>query len=128
MRAITVRQPYAQAIAMGLKGAENRTRALLMESQIVAIHASRRLHEAPEQAFACCSALEKADLPLGAIIALVRIGPPRAAIEGAEWETGPIVHPLTDARMLKRPIPCAGRVGVWTVPPDVEAAVWAALD
>lgn len=39
------------------------------------------------------------------------------------WAVGPIVWVLTDITALRQPIPCRGAQGLWTLPPEVLAAV-----
>jgi hypothetical protein len=42
------------------------------------------------------------------------------------WAFGPFVYLTTDHRFLRAPVPCAGKLGFWTLPPTVEEMVKAA--
>lgn len=85
------------------------------------------------------------DLPLGAIVAVanlyhvgkiarnregaVYIDPKDWAVTDAyelafgDYTPGRYGWVLTNVGRLREPIPCKGALGLWTVPPDVEAAI-----
>lgn len=131
MRAITIKQPFAEAIRLGLKPWENRPRALVRESQVVAIHAGLQAHELAADAYRLAPGMAPLnELPRGAIVALAILDPAvdAATVAGQDWVIGPLCHRVREVRPLAQPVPCRGQLGAWTVPPDVEAAVWAALD
>ena len=65
------------------------------------------------------------ELPRGALLGVVRVDavePPLERDDG--WAlAGKLRWRLSDARLLPRPIPCAGQVGLWKVPAEHEAAL-----
>ena len=58
----------------------------------------------------------------GAVVALVRF---QRIVEasGNRWFEGPIGWVLYDAVALASPVKCNGRLGLWYLPPKVEARV-----
>lgn len=151
MRALTVRQPYAWAIMHGGKTVENRTRAFAWRrgiGQRLAIHAGARLHMAADTDDVLQAAIAGHTLPgdhlpdaaqvRSAVLGTVLLTGVHEAATGCcqPWghpyrlEPGPgytralydVVHlTFEDPRPLAVPIPLGGRLGLWTVPPDVEA-------
>lgn len=122
MYALTVRQPWAWAIANG-KDVENRTWRTKHRG-LLAIHAAARLDY--ETAFAAVARLHSGDLPprwwrepgvlpTSAIVAvvdlhdIVRDSTSRWAMPG-QWH-----WLLRDVRPLAEPVPCVGARGVWEV-------------
>ncbi len=77
-------------------------------------------------------ALEFADLPLGAIVAVCRIAgvvpteqfrrPTRECLWG-DYGPGRYVWVLEAGRRLRNPVDCLGKLGLWEVPDDVVARV-----
>jgi hypothetical protein len=153
MRALTVRQPWAWAIAEGLKTVENRSRKP-PEGHIgtrIAIHAGK----APYRTTFATPAEDLTDkgwppsllLPMtacnagavyGAVIAvatlagwvnesgeasLIDFRGWPRSVIGSPWFTGPFGWVLTDVVKLSEPVPARGQLGLWTLPEDVEAAV-----
>ena len=147
--AITVMQPWAWAIAKGLKPYENRTwptpRFLL--GHYLAIHAGKRVDEDGVDAFRAIVRLPEVRprldavhtgeltlrmLPLGAIVAVARVtgyvGPDGPHCVDP-WFCGPYGWHLDDVQEIDPPVPCRGMQKVWVVPNDVAAVVrerWAA--
>lgn len=139
MRALTVQQPWAWAIVHGGKDVENRTQAWGYRGPL-AIHAGARLSDRSN--YALIKALGDAmrddrwqDLDYGAIIGVVDL----VDVHTADWCWGhcspwaessydehrgrtrrDIVHlVLENPRPLEVPIPCKGRLGLWTPPAEV---------
>jgi hypothetical protein len=140
LRCLTVLQPYASAIAAGVKGPENRTwpapPALI--GTWVGIHAGKRLYPAPDlrrddfthplpgdPAWPDCPPL--ADLPRGAIVGVARLvrsvrvttyRDNRRALGLASdlWAVGPWCHVFESPIALPEPIPCRGMQGYWSPP------------
>lgn len=132
MRAITVQQPWAWAIAAGVKTVENRRRTTPHRGPI-AIHAGLRWSEIGEHIVPQLSTVnlpmswrEPGGLPRGKIVAV-------ADLIDAHPETGRCCQPwgrirwshwvLENIRALDQPVQVAGQVGLWTLPDDAEQAV-----
>jgi hypothetical protein len=134
LRALTVRQPWASAIAYGSKRVENRTYAFPrgLAGLMIAIHAGKG-HD-PDAALPIgCSWPEVKAHPLGAVLAV-------ATVTGhcQPWECDGACSPwavrgqdhwhLGDVRPLTDPVPCKGALGLWRLPVDIEQAVRAQLE
>ena len=151
MRAITVRQPYAWAIAEGWKPVENRNQNIAGKHRgPVAIHAGLvwDLASTPDlQGFGNSAVMSDLLERLGidrdnaagayfhraAVVAVVDLVDVHCG-----WVEGPPCSPwaldyvgrigqyhlvLKDPIPLDEPVPCKGRLGMWTLPADVEARV-----
>lgn len=155
MKALSVRQPWAWAIACAGKTVENRSRVVAYRG-FLAIHASKVYDEAAEIPVpAALSLLMDAvtqemqgypppALALGAIVAVATLDgchwhsdclAPRKrgriwqALPCSDWaERGQFHWTLTDVRPLAEPVPCKGALGLWRVPDEAEAAVRAQLE
>lgn len=116
MKALSVRQPFANKIIFHGKDIENRTRRTNFRG-LAAIHASKKI--AP---YADLSDREKQKLTLGAIIGVVEVVD---CVEKhkSKWFNGPIGYVLKNPRPLKKPIPCKGMLGFWKVPPKIEKEI-----
>lgn len=137
MRALTIRQPWAGAVALGWKPVENRTQMIQHRGQLL-IHAAGNLASDFTDAAEAIRRITGQELPvlgvpnqspawaMGAIVAVVEL---RAAHRGCNascspWaQAGQVHHMLTHVGVLRRPIPAHGRLGVWTPDPDVLAQV-----
>lgn len=146
MKALTVQQPWAWAIVHGGKDVENRTRAWSYRGPL-AIHAggreSRRGVESPLVQRAMGDAMRADRMPIdlvfGAIIGVVDLvdvhlaqpsdmldRPGTQACCGSPWgevayqgERNLVHLELANPRPLEVPIPCKGRLGLWTPPAEV---------
>jgi hypothetical protein len=49
--------------------------------------------------------------------------PPTDPLRASPWFFGPYGWVLRDQRELATPVPCKGMLGLWTLPPEVEAEV-----
>lgn len=147
MRAITVQQPWAFAIATGEKTVENRVRQTPWHAavgQTVAIHAGKAWDETAihdERLIAAakaaghlfvCEELDPAAYDYGAVLATaelagVHLGVPRPGGCRCAWnawaEPGSWHLVLRDIRRLREPVPARGMQGLWSLPHDVEALV-----
>lgn len=140
VRGLTIRPPWAWAIAFGSKRVENRTCATPYRG-LLAIHAGADIDwDAPDSAWAAAGLAPhrsgprgpwRATLPPGAVItvadlvgchddqpsALPRDGSgrcsPWAVIGAWHWE-------LEDMRPLREPVPCRGMLGLWRLPEDAD--------
>lgn len=139
MRALTVIQPFASALATPRPGVripwkrwENRSwtpRPELLEGWI-AIHAgAARYH--PLGAAHRDLWPEPALLPRSAIVGLGRFGPPCPyhEVAGEPWTIAPPegregwCWPVLACWLLPRPVPCSGGLGLWRVSEAVEYLV-----
>jgi hypothetical protein len=130
LRALTIRQPWAGLIATNQKTIENRTWAPpknLAPGSLLAIHAAavidkttnRQVYGVP----ACC-------LPLGAVVAVTRLlgahqeSPDRCTQACRTWGWADHWHwQFGDTVAVAQPLPTKGRLGVWTLPADLDADV-----
>jgi hypothetical protein len=149
LRALTVRQPWASAIAYGDKRVENRTWTAPQWLTEFAVHAGSGTDwDAPPEAWAAAGlppyrrgdrqAAWSASLALGAVVAVAETsgshphcraaaGAPCGA-DGSEmcsaWAIPAHHHwVVTRVRPLAKPVPCRGMLGLWRLPGDVEKAV-----
>ena len=141
MRALSLWQPWASAIAIGAKRVETRSWGTA-ERGPLAIHAAKKWNR--ELAGDACffagfcdevRLLEK--LPLGAVVCVAELGllrdprrvhlPARNDQERAlgGWEPGRWGWVLEDKRQLKEPFPLRGQQGLWTLSEADEREVLA---
>jgi hypothetical protein len=143
MIAISVRQPFAWAIAVGAKTIENRSRNVHWRGE-VAIHASQAPFPGAGQDSRIMQLLHAGtaqDAPRGAIVAVARLVDCHPAIQNTDLSTccepwgmavyndRPAYHlVLADIHRLPDPVPCKGALQVgWVVPPETAVAVRAQL-
>lgn len=139
LMAISLWQPWASAIPLGLKSVETRHWSTKHRGEI-AIHAARCWQ--PEQRdFASTErALGRLPerLPFGAIVAVARLVDVRPTDElkltvGAverlygNYAPGRFGWILDDVRALREPVPCTGRQSLWRLDADTTLAVRGAL-
>ena len=146
-RAITVRQPYAQCVALGRKIVENRPRPTRHRGPI-AIHAGKLVHpqgNTDPRVIAELGLDPAAGTPRGAVIGVADLvdchraeqrGPGRtccepwgAAVYVSKLGAEPAWHlVLADAVLLVDPVPAVGSLTVgWEMPAGVRDAVRAGL-
>jgi hypothetical protein len=114
MKALTVRQPWAELIVRGQKDVENRSRRTTHRGQL-AIHAGLR-REASEPEV-------QGQLDRGAIIGVVDVV---GCVQGSRspWaESGQWHWLLANPRRLSKPILKRGALGLWTVDPATERLI-----
>ncbi len=136
MKAISIRQPWAGAVALGWKPIENRTRMFSHRGQVL-IHAGLNLADNYPMVEATFAGAER-EIPnlgitgqtawaFGAIIGAADLHSAHRGCDGScapGWaQRGQIHHLLRDAVVLRRPIPCPGRLGIWTPDDDVLAQI-----
>lgn len=152
MYALTVRQPWAHAIAHLGKDVENRTRAPNRDAvgQRVAIHAGY-YYEADEDMLALARIVGVGSLPYrssfrrGGLVAVATIagwfklkggrvtrsaGGATLIAEAREsrWAAGPCCWVLRDTVALREPVLASGRQGLWRLDGRQEEALRAALE
>lgn len=142
MKALSLLQPWASLVILGLKRIETRSwQARPSDAGVIAIHASKALkrdeidtfHEPPfEEAFAEHGIDAISMLPLGAILGTVRLTAYRhvedfTRISERERAFGNYGNEdgqrwgwvLEDPKPLEAPLPCKGALGLWTVPGEL---------
>lgn len=111
MRALTIRQPWAEWVAAGIKDIENRPGPTNFRGTI-AIHAG--------VAFDGTAPQFNGEIHRGMIIGVVDIADCVRDANSAWAEDGEWHWVLRNARRLERPIPCRGMLGLWRVTPQAE--------
>lgn len=121
IRALTIRQPWADAIAHGEKRTENRSRRTNYTGKVL-IHAGLT---GDREAVVIAGVWPGPDVR-GAVIAVADLVGCHQAAKGccAPWGFEDCWHwVLSDVRPLPRPIPAKGRLGLWIPDADLLAAV-----
>jgi hypothetical protein len=139
MKALTLINPWAQAIAHWGKDVENRTWAppASLVGERIAIHAGKLplSGAAFDDVQFTVGQLElDFNLPASettvewllarssAVVCTAVVGQPVRS-SSSRWFMGPVGWPLRDVVVLDGPVPCSGAQGMWDLPPDVERAV-----
>lgn len=133
MKALTVRQPWAWAIGIGVKPLENRSRRFHHRGPLL-IHAG--LHE---ETGMVDHVLELIADETGTAVSLLRNAYRQQAARGtiigavtvtdcvtahpSRWFAGPHALVLERPQRAYRPVPCRGQLGLWQPPADVLAAL-----
>ena len=127
MRALTIRQPWAWAIANGFKDIENRSwRPRLDPGDVLAIHAAAAAPAWDDVQRVTDLVGRRARVPeefdCGCVVATARFV---RAVEASrsKWFGGPVGWVLDRVKPLRRPVGCKGQLGLWTMPAQVERAV-----
>ncbi len=126
LRCLSLQQPWAWAVSVGLKTVENRTWSTPYRGRI-ALHASRSRRWVNE----ICR--EFPGLPLdreafvyGAVVGvaeLVEVQPHSWALRDNRWAAGPLCWLFEQARPLPEPIPALGRLQLYRLDENISAAV-----
>ncbi len=127
MRALTVMQPWANAIAHDGKTVENRTWRRDHRGPI-AIHAGAGWSQNGEGILAEIlrrPTPDRAWFPTGCVIAVATVTDIHEAADCCEpWGFASGFHwVLADVMPLADRVPCKGALGLWTLPDDVAAKV-----
>lgn len=123
-KAITVQQPHAREMTDEGKRLENRTWYTHHRGELW-IHAGKSRERGDQFP-------EGVALVFGAVVARVVLSDCMEAgavehhtiIDGFDQERyreGPFCLVLEEMQVLKKPVPCKGALGIWELPPDVEA-------
>ena len=132
IRALTIRQPWAWAIAEGKKTVENRTQRTNYRGPLL-IHAGIQIDDMARLPGGLT--MPPAQMVLGAIIAVADLTDIHKG--SAKWDNGgrTICCPpwgegmfsyhwmLANVRKLPEPIPCRGQQGLWRPPADVLSKI-----
>lgn len=152
LRALTVRQPWATAINMWTKSVENRSWMTAHRGPI-AIHAGGTWDRSATRAHTLTNAFarhsgasqtyidavyrdgldprDEVMFPRGVILAVADITGMHMCADGAcsPWAMAGLWHwELSNVRPLPTPIRMTGRLGLWTLPADINTAVHTALE
>lgn len=126
MKALTVHQPWAWAIAHGHKTVENRPWTTSYRGPL-AVHAGRRHDPRAVAVFERAGVAMPDDMPRGVIVAVVDLvdvvddhPSPWSFVEHRHWL-------LANVRRLDRPVPARGRLGLWALDDATITAVFEAL-
>jgi len=148
MRALSIKQPWADAIASGLKPVENRSwppwPSIIGES--IAIHASaapKRAAEGEYRRLAGRAARPLGDMPLACVVATARVvgalnvesgqvvgdltQRQRDRVLSSPWTEGPWAWLLDQVRALDAPVRCRGALSLWGLPAPALRRVQASL-
>lgn len=132
MKAVSLHQPWAILLAAGVKRIETRSWPTRHRGQL-AIHATK---QQPWPGYALSMA-ERLDLPLerGAVVGVVDVADcvPADELELSacdyvernlgDYSPGRYAWTCLRPGRLTSPVPCRGRQGIWTVPPEVAERV-----
>lgn len=130
MKALTVQPPWASAIIHGLKGVENRTQNWSYRGPL-AIHSGKRWSQRGVETIERLAGRYYLDAARGAIIGVVELvdAHPDAGcckpwgeqsyVEHGGTNRVDIVHLVLENARPIDPIPCPGRLGLWTPSADV---------
>lgn len=130
MKALSLTQPWATAIVIGLKTWETRSWPTNFRGD-VCIHASKGF---PRWAREFAAKKGIADIPLGAIVCVANLTACRqtdtvvtelsaAEQEWGDYTDGRFAFKLENIRVLKQPIIAKGSLGFWSVPWDVAKEI-----
>jgi len=141
LKAVSLHQPWASAIAAGLKRFETRSWGTLHRG-LLAIHATQRPTDPAtlDLELRVRDALRGArvdlpPLPRGAFVALVQLDnckgtvlwsaadAPPAEREWGDWTPGRFAWRLSSGWALSSPVPCRGAQGLWVVPEPLRERV-----
>ena len=125
LKAVTVLQPYASAIAAKVKPWENRPRPIRLDDGPIwlALHSGMKPYPSTEiyqrayrKSGMWPDAPDLAALPMGAILGVVRIDDCQPVSEVDDpWACGPFCWRVGEVRLLPRPVPCKGSQGFWAL-------------
>lgn len=140
MKAVTLWQPWASAMAHGLKQNETRSWPTSHRGDLAICSAKRR------PTLADCgdpATLERAlQFPFGCVVCVVRVvecvptrmfGPDGGRrlspqeFDLGDYSLGRFAWVTQDCRRLARPVPVVGRQGLFELPPEVQRAVRAQI-
>jgi hypothetical protein len=119
MKALTVRQPWAWAITHAGKNIENRDWRTHYRGPLI-IHAAAAMHAAPlPRRLPCRPPDEHVRSALVGIVDLVDV----VEESCSRWFEGRYGWVFENPRPFRRPIPCKGRLGLWSLSPSQLRAV-----
>ena len=127
MKALTLHAPWAHAVAWLGKPLENRSWVLPLSivGERIAIHAGLSDSQIEWRRIDLILSKLNATMPdapvaRGALVCTAIVGSPVTESDSPGVIPGNF-GPLIDVRRLPEPIPCKGRLGLWTLPEAVSA-------
>ncbi|NNM92292.1 MAG: ASCH domain-containing protein [Candidatus Eremiobacteraeota bacterium] len=129
MKALSIRPPWAHAIAQLGKRIENRTWATRYRGPLL-IHASSTFvrSEFDELAEIIGYRIEPSACASGLIVAIADlVDCVDARLAPGKWTCGPTAWRLRNVRLLRAPVPAKGRLGLWTPTHAIVRRVLASL-
>ncbi|MFF4607786.1 hypothetical protein ACFY12_34235 [Streptomyces sp. NPDC001339] len=129
IRALTVRQPWAAAIAYADKSVENRTWTTPYRGTLL-LHSSKSIDRAANRHAPMAAIVRGLQLDLGAVIAVARITDVHEDDgECTAWSHSGHHHwVLDDVTPLPLPVPWKGALQLWTPPAELVEKVRLQLD
>lgn len=138
MRGLSLSQPWLWAMLYAGKDIENRDwqPPIAMIGKTIALHAAKSFDDDGVLFFARHPRLHydrPTEYPKSAILGVATIDrivtdPKSLTAAQRQWFFGPFGWVLTGIRALPRPIPWDGALGLWVVPPIVDALIRRQLD
>jgi len=125
VKCLTVWQPWAELIVMGVKDVENRSWPTLHRGSIL-IHAAARMRGSDLDVLAdeYGIALDRAALELGAVLGAVDVVDCRREVTSPWHHAGAYGWYLANPRRLLAPIPCKGKLRLFDVPDQLLPESW----
>ena len=123
LRCLAVQQPFAWAICANVKDIENRSWQTKHRGTVVIVASGKTSQIKAYQRDAKPLKLSADHLTVSAAIGLVDIvdiHPLNPGLEDNPWAFGPYCWQLANGRIFKEPIPCKGKLNLYT--PDDELA------
>jgi len=123
LKALTIRQPWAQLIIYGIKDVENRSWQTKYRGPLL-IHAGLTVDREDERYYR--ELCQEEDLPwptpvpTGCIVGIVQLVD-CVTESDSEWFYGPFGWVLEKALQFETPIPFTGRLGLYEVPDELIA-------
>ncbi|MFF4534105.1 hypothetical protein ACFY1P_33150 [Streptomyces sp. NPDC001407] len=127
IRGISLRQPWATAIATGAKTIENRPQRWSWRGWLL-LHAGQQIDRPALRLPLVARTIRGRDLPTGAVIGVARLAGCHQDPDGAppctEWAQPGLWHlEVADVQELALPIPARGQLGPWKPTEDLVAQV-----
>lgn len=146
MKALSLWQPYAAFITAGLKRVETRSWSPPVDAigTTILIHAARRQVNGADRELMHRVGFD-GSLYYGCVVVRARIAwaeqvRPAGLVSDrmlahkamldpdlGDWSAGRWLWALDEVTPVWPPVPCRGRQGLWTVPPEMLEAMWKAM-
>ncbi len=130
LRCLAVQQPFAWAICANIKNIENRTWQTKHRGTIVIVASGKTSQIKAYQRDAKPLNLSAEHLTISAAIGIadiVDIHPLNPSLEANSWAFGPYCWQLANGRLFREPIPCKGKLNLYTPDDDLAARIQAQL-
>ncbi len=130
LRCLAIQQPFAWAICANIKDFENRTWQTKHRGIIVIVASGKTSRIKEYQREAKSLKLSAEHLTVGAAIGvaeIVDIHPLNPSLESNPWAFGPYCWQLANGRFFNEPIPCKGKLNLYTPDDDLAAKIQSQL-